>query len=495
MKIRWNWGVVALVMVLAAAAALLATGRLQFHWRPDAAAERHGHAHDGDEKQADEEEGRVSGDKAVFDAEALRAAAFRTAAAEKGSVGVLLQVTGEVRVPDERMAQVTPRVSGVVREIHKARGEPITQGGPLAVIESTDLGEAKAAYVTAVADLRIADRNAAYWARPSPNGGTGPSAGGWLDLDQALAEQGAAQTESTLASRTLARVKELHDRGLRSRTELLAAEADERRAAARVEAAARRLEVLRTMADTERARAQQRRDAALSKLRALSVEPAVLTRLEREGVRDMTSRFVVRSPIAGTVAERNVTIGETVEATAKIFSIADLSEVWITAALFDKDLAIVRQGMPATVRVQGLADATFEGRVKQIGPQVDEKTRTLPVRIAVANRPFPGAGTERYALRPGMFATADLETSRRAGAVVVPLPAIQTVSGQSVVFVETLLSEGAVFQRRAVVLGARDARVVEVVQGLEAGERVVVTNSYLLKSEFERSKISHGHAH
>jgi multidrug efflux pump subunit AcrA (membrane-fusion protein) len=486
---RWNWGVVAFVTLLAAGAVLLATGRLEFHWRPDAGADGHGRAHDGEKKQdgEGEEESRISGDKAIFDAEALRAAGFRSVPAEKGSVAVLLQVTGEVTVPDERLAQVTPRVTGVVREIYKARGEMVSRDAPLAVIESADVGEAKAAYVAAVADLRVAERNTAYWARPTSNSSPLPSAGGWLELDQALAERGAAETELTLASRTLGRMKELHDRGLRSRTELLAAEADERRAAARVEAGARRLDVLRALAETERTRALQRRDAALSKLRALSVEPAVLTRLEAEGMRDVTSRFIVRSPIAGTVADRNVTLGETVEATAKIFSVADLSEVWIRASLFDKDLAIVRQGMPATIRVQGLGEAAFEGRVKQIGPQVDEKTRTLPVRIAVPNP----AST----LRPGMFATVDLETARRAGAVVVPLSAVQTVAGQAVVFVETALSEGAAYQRRAVELGARDAKVVEVIKGLEPGEQVVVANAYLLKSEFERSKISHGHAH
>jgi cobalt-zinc-cadmium efflux system membrane fusion protein len=94
-----------------------------------------------------------------------------------------------------------------------------------------------------------------------------------------------------------------------------------------------------------------------------------------------------------------------------------------------------------------------------------------------------------------MFATVDLETARRPDAVVVPLSAVQTVAGQSVVFVETSRSEGAAFQRRAVELGTRDDKVVEVVRGLEPGERVVVANAYLLKSEFERSKISHGHAH
>jgi cobalt-zinc-cadmium efflux system membrane fusion protein len=150
--------------------------------------------------------------------------------------------------------------------------------------------------------------------------------------------------------------------------------------------------------------------------------------------------------------------------------------------------------MAAVVRVQGLADAAVRGQVVQIGPQVDEKTRTLPVRVAVRNQPSP-RDRDGWALRPGMFATIDLETSRKTAAVLVPTAAVQTLGGQDVVFVETALSEGAAFQRRPVKLGTRDGQRVEVVEGLQAGEKVVVTNGYLLKSEFERSKISHGHAH
>jgi cobalt-zinc-cadmium efflux system membrane fusion protein len=165
--------------------------------------------------------------------------------------------------------------------------------------------------------------------------------------------------------------------------------------------------------------------------------------------------------------------------------------VWVTAALYDNNLTSVRQGQPATVRVQGLGDAVWRGQVIQVGPQVDEKTRTLAVRIAVPNR----AGPNGIALRPGMFATATVEVARRANILLVPVAAVQTLDGQPVVFVETPLSEGAAYQRRPVKLGTRDGDVIEVGEGLTAGDRVVVANAYLLKSEFERSKISHGHAH
>ena len=492
MRGRVSWPVVALVAVFAVGLGLWITGRLQLHWRAPstAAVAKDEHGHDegkgkGEESHGDKEESRVKGDKAILDADSVKAAGLKGEPVRRGTVGVALEASGEVHVPDERIAHVTPRVSGVVREIYKARGETVAVGGALAVIESADLGEARAAYDAASTDAKLAEANLQAWKRRTQAGGSdGGAQVGWLELDQAVAEQQTAQTEKAVAERTFARLKELHDRGLRSRTELLAAEADLARAQSRAEAAQRRIAVMGALADTELARARQRLEAAQAKLRALGGDAANI-------VGGGSARVIVRSPIAGIVTVRELTVGQTVEATAKVFSIADLSEVWVTAALYDRDVAAVRQGQPATVRVQGLGDAVLKGRVIQVGPQVDEKTRTLPVRISVRNQ----VGGNGLVLRPGMFATVALETSRKADVAVVPVGAVQTLDGQSVVFVETELSEGAAYQRRLVKLGARDGEVVEVVEGLTAGERVVVTNAYLLKSEFERSKIGGGHAH
>ena len=148
--------------------------------------------------------------------------------------------------------------------------------------------------------------------------------------------------------------------------------------------------MLGIVAQTERDRARQRLDTAAAKLRTLGVEPGDIAKLEAAGSGEASIRFVVRSPIAGVVADRQVTVGQTVEAAAKLFSVADLSEVWVTGALHDKDVAAVRPGISAVVSVQGVANGTFKGQVVQIGPQVDEKTRTLPVRVALRNVPMAG---------------------------------------------------------------------------------------------------------
>ena len=487
MKSRLSWGWVAFVAVLVTSIALWFTGRLDIHWRPvtKTAAKDDGHGHErGKEGESHtEDEGRVQGDKAVLDSDAVKAAGLRSEPVRSGSVAVLLETVGEIQAPDGRVAHVTPRVSGVVREISKTRGESVAAGAPLATIESAELGEARAAYDLAIADLAVAERNVESW-RHHVQGGAAPSSvGGWVDLDQALGEKAAAVTERDVVERAFNRIKELEARGLRSRTELLAAEADLMKARARAEAAERRVRVLGAVADIELARARQRADAASAKLQAFGGETGAGG--------DRVTRVVIRSPIAGVVSGRDLTVGQTVEATAKIFSVVDLSEVWVIAALYDRDLMAVRQGQPATIRVQGLGDATFKGKVIQVGPGIDEKSRTLPVRIAVRNP----ASANGFALRPGMFATVALETARKPGALLIPTAAVQSLDGQPVVFVETPLSSGAAYQRRPVKLGSRDQDTVEVVEGLSADERVVVANAYLLKSEFERSKISHGHAH
>jgi len=238
-------------------------------------------------------------------------------------------------------------------------------------------------------------------------------------------------------------------------------------------------------------KARKRVEAAQTRVAAYGAADGTSAAAEASGV---GTRLVIRSPLSGVVIERQVTVGETVEPTAKVFTVADLSEVWVVGAVHDREATTVRAGMASIVRIQGQEDAPLTGRVVQVGPQVDEKTRTLPVRIAVRNRSAAG-GPDDWVLRPGMFTTIDLETERKAAAVVVPASAIQTLDGKDTVFVETPLNSGAAFERRPVRVGARDDRMAEVLEGLTAGERIVVANAYLLKSEFEKAKIGQGHAH
>lgn len=501
-RLRTLWAPLALVIVLTAGAALYATGRLVVHWQPApraGSADGHGHADGaGHDEDGEHDDGHVKGDMAVLDAEAIRAAGIRTAPAAPGSIATVLDLTGEVQAPDDRIAYVTPRLAGVVREILHRRGDRVARGVPLATLESVDLGEARAAYAQARTDLVLAERNVAYWRQQREDSFAlatdSQPAVGWVELDQAVGERAAARAERTVAERNQARLLELARAGLRSRTEVLGAEAEVTRATVREEAARRRLQVLGATAETEVARARQRLAGATSRQHALGAGQDELERLDREGAQAVSSRFVVRSPIAGVIEAVDLTLGEVVDPARRIFTLVDLGAVWVRAAVYDRDVAAIRQGMPAAVRAQGLDGVALAGRVIQIGPAVDEKTRTLPVRVEVKNSPASGR-PDGLMLRPGMFVTVGLEVGRRAGGVVVPLTAVQFLEGRSVVFVETPLTDGASFVRRAVRLGARDGNAVEVTEGVKAGDRVVVAGAFLLKSEFERAKIGGGHGH
>ena len=191
--------------------------------------------------------------------------------------------------------------------------------------------------------------------------------------------------------------------------------------------------------------------------------------LEARG--SVTRTLTLRAPRAGEIVEKNVIEGQAVQAGTNLFLIADRSELWVDVAIFEQDAAAVQVGTPAIIIVDALPGRTFHGRVTFIYPELDEKTRTLTARVEVAN----ASG----ALRPGMYATAELARGGRR-AVSVPLTAVLPTGTKDLVFVNR--GDGR-FMPREVRVGARGDSLVEIVQGLKAGEEVVASATYLLDSE------------
>jgi len=191
--------------------------------------------------------------------------------------------------------------------------------------------------------------------------------------------------------------------------------------------------------------------------------------LEARG--SVTRTLTLRAPRSGEIVEKNVIEGQAVQAGTNLFLIADRAELWVDIAIFEQDVAGVRVGTPATIIVDALPGRTFQGRVTFIYPQLDEKTRTLTARVEVAN----ASG----GLRPGMFATAELSRAGRR-AVSVPLTAVLPTGTKDLVFVNR--GDGR-FVPREVRVGARGDSLVEIVQGVRAGDEVVASATYLLDSE------------
>lgn len=191
--------------------------------------------------------------------------------------------------------------------------------------------------------------------------------------------------------------------------------------------------------------------------------------LEARGT--VTRTLLLRAPRSGEVTEKMVIEGQAVKAGDNLFLIADRRLLWVDVAVFEQDAASVSVGMAASVRVDAVPGHTFRGRVTFIQPQLDDKTRTLTVRVEVDN--------SNGELRPGMYATAELETAGRR-AVSVPVAAVLPTGIRDIVFVNR--GDGR-FAPREVRVGARGDSLVEIVEGLKPGDEVVASATFLLDSE------------
>ena len=209
--------------------------------------------------------------------------------------------------------------------------------------------------------------------------------------------------------------------------------------------------------------------SARRRLTLWDIPPDQMDSLEARGT--VARTLTLRAPRSGEIVQKNVIDGQAVQAGTNLFLIADRSELWVDVAIFEQDAAAVRVGTAASITVDALPGRTFQGRVTFIYPQLDEKTRTLTARVEVAN--------SSGALRPGMFATAELSRAGRR-AVSVPLTAVLPTGTKDLVFVNR--GDGR-FVPREVRVGARGHSLVEIVQGLKPGDEVVASATYLLDSE------------
>ena len=186
----------------------------------------------------------------------------------------------------------------------------------------------------------------------------------------------------------------------------------------------------------------------------------------------------LKAPISGQVIERHGTVGEAVDKTTELFTISDLKSVWCIAEIKEKDVAAVRTGQRASIHVIAYPHRTFTGTVVLSGQEVEARTRTLEARIEMDN----GDG----ALKPGMFADVELVTNVLDDVLIIPDEAMQTLEDQQIVFVAANHNE---FTKRVVSVGREHGGLAEILDGLQAGERVVTKGSFILKSELLKSEL------
>ena len=380
---------------------------------------------------ADEHENEPPAGVVELTPEAQRNAALGLVTLEARRLPTTIDVTGTVTADDARVAHIRPLARGLVERVWVRLGERVKKGQPLATYDNIQLGELVGDYLGARAVLRQAQAE--------------------LEVKRKVVERGRALIKiEAIAQQTL----ELRE------AELKTAEAS----VARDEAAVSRVE-------------EQLHRFGLSDVDLGRLSPKDGTSPHRDA-----SHAVLRAPFDGVVTKYDVAEGEVTEPERELFTVTDLSSVWVLADIYEQDLTKVRPGTDAVVRVDAYPDRSFTGRVTYLADLIDPQTRSAKARVVVDN---PGT-----ALKLDMFARLLIPTAEQRDVLLVPLTAVQTVDNQTIVFVQQTSQR---FARRDVELGLTAGDVVEVRAGLKAGETVVSAGSFYLKTALLQERIGDEH--
>ncbi len=218
---------------------------------------------------------------------------------------------------------------------------------------------------------------------------------------------------------------------------------------------------------------RQLADASLLRLKNWDVSDAHIADLQKSAMSEQSRRSVAfRSPVAGVVTEKKALQGMRFMSGETLYQITDLSSVWLIADVAEQDLALLRLGAQASVNLAAYPGQSFSGKLSFIYPSLNPQTRTVPVRIELAN--------PQAMLKPAMFAQVELPTSAKGKVLTVPHSAVIDSGVRQLV----LLVRGAGrFEPREVKLGARSRQWLEVIEGLREGDVVVTSANFLIDAE------------
>jgi cobalt-zinc-cadmium efflux system membrane fusion protein len=463
-----------LVLCLALSAAYLgACSQSEHEDHEDHEAEHDEHEAEHDEHEADQDSHGV----VELTASQLSAAGVEVLEVGPGEILEQLTLSAVVAANMDAVQHVNPRVPGIIISIEKHLGEQVEKGDLLCTLASVDLGAAAAECLRAKALVSSAEKSleqsrALFELRIDTStrvmDGAVASNQAIFDLEQELQAKGVStvrpliEAERTLKNSILERERVLTD---------LAAKRDEK--------------LLESMVDLREKRILA--TASENRLLALGVEPAGLNQ-SSDLVRGI---YRIHAAQQGIVSARHITPGEFVDGMSELYTIQDLSSVWIVASAYETDLRHIRVGQRAFVHLNAFPDLQLWGEVSMVEYEIDRATRAVGVRIELDNQQLD-SWPEQFPLRPGMFGRAEVVTSRRQAEVCVPESAIVHGDDGDAVFVET--AKG-VFERRAVKVRGGIHAVVEVLVGLKAGDRIAASRTFMLKSIERQAELGGGHSH
>lgn len=331
---------------------------------------------------------------------------------KKERLGGVISATGKLEANADRIAHVSPRISGKIVAVRASLGDSVSVGQALATLDSIELGEALGRYHQ-------------------------------------------SKTKLALAQSNMERIKGLVEKKIAARKDILQAETDFK------------------TAQTELHTDQER-------LALYGVPDSDL-----KGANHKRLLLPVRSPINGIITEKHAIVGELSDPSKNLYTVADLSSIWVLVDINEKDLAKVNKGQTATVVVGAFPDLKLKGRITYIADVMDQTSRTVKARIEVVNH-----GRK---LKPEMFATVELALANDTPPVLaVSEDALQNLDGKKVVFVAETETE---FAARPVQTGQASGGLVEIISGLKEGEKYAAKGAFILKSEVKKGEMTDEHGH
>ncbi|MCX8254965.1 MAG: efflux RND transporter periplasmic adaptor subunit [Beijerinckiaceae bacterium] len=341
---------------------------------------------------------------------------IQTAVVSGGKLSRHIVVPGTITTNADRVARVPARVVGTVSEMRKRLGDNVERGETVAVLDSREVADAKSEYLTASVDFDL--KKTLY------------------ERTQALWEKRVAPELQFLQARNTFRESQL------------------------------------------------RFDLAKQKLSALGIGAAEVENAIKQGStassRSSLRQYELRAPLAGRIIERKVDVGTAVGKEgdpADVYTIADLSTVWVELAVPTTDLAKVKEGAEVLIAARDEdAGVRAKGKIIFVSPILNADTRSARVIVTLPNKDL--------SWRPGTFVSAEIEVGKEPVKMLVNRNALQTIDGEKVAFLRA--PEG--FERRNVKTGKSDDAFVELVSGLSPGDEIAVANTFLLKAELGKGE-------
>jgi cobalt-zinc-cadmium efflux system membrane fusion protein len=432
------------------------------------------HAGHGDEFKG-ASEGTSPSESIQVDSQTAQRLGIKIEPVTRQRLAIGIKTTGQIEALPNQKVQVTAPIDGTVVELLVKPGDKVSKGQPVAILTSSELvqlrvesaqkrADAQGEIKQAQANVRLAQENLGK------------------QRQIAIAEIEQARTELSVSQEQYDRDLDLVNAGALPRRQMLESKAHLAEGKAQFTKANSRQAV--SEAEAELKRTQAALEVAQSRLNLSNT--GYQTRLQQLGTFANEKGLVtVVAPISGTVADRAITLGESVEAATKsLMTLLNNSQVFATANVYEKDLNQIKLNQPVRVNVTSLPNRTFTGKITLIGSVVEGETRIVPVKAELSN---PG-----QTLKPGMFAEIEVLTDRTATPLlVIPRSAVVEANGRKIVY----LQNGDAFQPTEVTLGQTSGDRVEVKTGLFEEDLIVTQRAPQLYAQSLRGDNKSSEAH